>query len=674
MAECSSCGRVIDSGKSLCPQCQAKLKSEDTDKKLEPATDIDPSDDKLEVEDELIKVESSPYDDFIMDMTEDKQPAPDDEPFEKKNLADELDTEVRMTDDYSQNRSDDKKPDNKTAKQDKHVTKEAISLSEREQLLSSLQSKIPNIIKQKHMGPENSHEEHPAPKKPVPSKPKAKQSQPSQKKADQPPARPKSQPSSPAPAPERQGGSGKVYVKGSRAWFENNVKLRPGARLGYNGRNYTLLPKPFDRKPYIFAAAAMLVIIVLGTLVLPGMFSSGGPAKVVGVLVNSDTKTVVPNAQVIINELSRKVYSDENGMFIFDQVPEGDWSISASKMQFRTAALSFSHKTTPSLLTMRMDPSITTAEIEEAEQKAEEEKRKNKTPQRTYGNLKVVSNVPDARVIIDNKVMGNADKTYSRLYTGKHKLVVTKEGFKEYSGTFSVRKNKTTKVDVNLQEIDLAYDPSEISYSEYLSMADDLAEKGEWQEASGNYTLALAKNEDGTTYYKRAKAFMKLNRKSQARADLFKAASFFVVENDLSQAMACYNDVLDMEPENARALRNRGFVYLRRNDHKAALKDLERAKDIDDDSFESMIALGEAFYIMGNYKESLKYLKKARKKDENSARAFALSALASMARGKEKDARKYLFGFEQRAGVSELNEFNSYPEWKQLKKLAQEED
>jgi tetratricopeptide (TPR) repeat protein len=323
---------------------------------------------------------------------------------------------------------------------------------------------------------------------------------------------------------------------------------------------------------------------------------------------------------------------------------------------------------------MRLEPTITTAEIEEAQRKSEEEKKQKQKPQRSYGKLKVASNVPEAKVIIDNKVMGPANKTYSRLYAGKHKLVVMHEGFKEYSETININTNQTTEIDVKLEEIDLEYDPSEITYEEYLSKADDLASEGNWQEAAGNYTLALAKYEDGQTYYKRAQAFIKLSRNAQAKSDLFKAASFYVYENNLSQAMACYNDILDMDPENARALRNRGFVFLRKNDHKAALKDLERAKDIDDESFESSIALGEALYIMGNHKDALKYLKKARNKDKSNARAYALSALASMARGKDKDARKYYRGFEQRAGIADLNEFSSDPEWTKLKELVKQED
>ena len=229
-------------------------------------------------------------------------------------------------------------------------------------------------------------------------------------------------------------------------------------------------------------------------------------------MVNSETQAVVANAQITINDLGQNYYTDENGLFIVNQITPGDWSLSASKPQFRTAAIGFSiPKGQTRVVTVVMDPTVSSSRESDADKKKADAAKTEKKVD--FGKLKVNTNVAEARVIIDNKVMGESNKTYSRLYPGKHKLVVSKQGYQEYNGTITINKDKTTSVDINLEEIEVAYNPSEISYLEYLNKADDLSSKNKWQEALGNYTLALAKHEDGSIYEKRALAYRKLRSK-----------------------------------------------------------------------------------------------------------------------------------------------------------------
>ena len=123
-----------------------------------------------------------------------------------------------------------------------------------------------------------------------------------------------------------------------------------------------------------------------------------------------------------------------------------------------------------------------------------------------------------------------------------------------------------------------------------------------------------------------------------------------------------------------RALRERGFAYLRSGKFDTGITDLRKAVDINDDSFDNQIALGEALYLMGEYKESLKYLKKARKINDENARVYGLTALASLAKGSDKDARKYYKEFTERARAYDLAEFESDPDWQRLTHMVSQHD
>lgn len=716
MAQCSMCGKIIKPGEKLCNSCNgssnAGLKVEvDTmpeeklneiektkinktasdsnpkEESVDPGVPVEPdgvmpdegfngADKRLPLEEDLITVEHSPFDDFS--LSDEKKPADPDEPLEMSSIEDEIEPNESTYPDFND------LPEVKSKKTAENIKPsesgevstdrlyvmpdEMVSSKEREKLIDSLHSKIPNIMKQKQTDeiPEADEESE--------FQQSRKELAKIAKKPPEPEVEPKTQ-ILPTPTPRKNDSEKEstAYFKGTRIVLPPHVKFSNGEEINIHNHKYILKNKSADKKGMILLAILGAAVIMALALAVPRAIQPSSPGQLIGITLNSQTKAVIPDAQVILDEIGETVYSDENGIFRFENVKKGDWSVSASKPQYKTAAMGFSlGNGRVSVLTLSLDPSVP-AKIEDDKKNSQKEVVKE-VPIQNYGKLTVIANTPGAKVIVDSKMLGPGNKTYSNITSGKHKLVVMAEGYKEYSSTVEIKRNQNNTVDVDLEELDVKYKPSEITFEQYMSKADDMAAKGNWREAAGNYTLALAKREDPQIYYKRSTAYAQMGQNNQAQADMMKASRLFIRKGNLDRGIDCLNKILDNAPQNTEALRERGFARLRQANYDGAIDDLKQAVDINEDDYNNLATLGEAYYLIDKPKDALKYLKKARKLNESDARIYALCALASMARGDEKDAEKYYKGFELRAGPSDRNEFSNDPEWQKITAMISEKD
>jgi hypothetical protein len=550
------------------------------------------------------------------------------------------------------------------------IPDETVSSIERDELISNLQKKIPNIIKQKHGEPPP----EPAKKDPLESWEKQMEREILQQPKNEEP-----EPDILPPPSMNQESTidGIAQFSGSRIYLPSIMKIKTGDEIVVRGKRFRAKKKAFDWKRIYLGTVLGIIIVMAIAFVMSRPSVPVIPGKVVGLVLNAKTGEVIPKAQVVLDEQGKTLFTNAQGMFVIDNLEPGTWSISASKPQYKTAAISFAHASgATSILTLSMDPSIAVVEkVESANAEKEKEPPPVKeVPIPNYGQLTVIANIPQARVIVDNKVLGPGNTTYSNITAGKHRLVVMAQGYKEFSGTIEVERNKNNKFNVELEKIKTEYVPSEITFEEYLVKADAMTSKKDWQEAIGNYTLALAKYEDGETYYKRSRAYVQMGQQTHAINDLFKASSFYTSEGRLNRAIECLNEILDWRPEYTKAYRERGFAYLRLGDFEQAIEDLKEAIDINDDDFDNHMALGEAYYIIGEHGDALKYLRKARNINDSNARVFALSALASLAKGEKGDAGRYYKEFEERANAQDRAEFAGDPDWQTLSDMFSQKD
>jgi tetratricopeptide (TPR) repeat protein len=90
-------------------------------------------------------------------------------------------------------------------------------------------------------------------------------------------------------------------------------------------------------------------------------------------------------------------------------------------------------------------------------------------------------------------------------------------------------------------------------------------------------------------------------------------AETFVKESDLDLAARVLDSVVELAPDNAAALYQRGMVHFLQNDYQPAAADLRRALAIDPQHYKALNGLGVVLQALGDKKGALEALRKALK-------------------------------------------------------------
>ena len=460
---------------------------------------------------------------------------------------------------------------------------------------------------------------------------------------------------------------GIAYFKKNDIHLSGGIKFRNGEEITYKGKTFVLKQKARDFKSILLFGVLGLVIALLLASNFMKRTEVNPYAPLVGVVVDATTQRILPDVKVTLDGLGKSVMSNANGMFLFDMVPNGNYTIKGETPFFKTASLSFSHSgDSHSLFCLRMEEDVPT---QKAEQKKETKPKTTPAKIRKYGNIKFTTNVREAEIILDNKSYGSGNRTIKKVLEGKHKLVVRSDGYETYTGTIRVKRNRTASVDVELVKIEVEK-PREPTAAEYAAKGDSVILVGDYQSAIRNYTLALEKVKDGRTYYKRGQAYLKAGRPDNAKKDFMRAGNYLASSGQVNSAVEAYTVLLDLAPADMKALRARGNAYIQNGDYQLGLADFKTACDLDSKNYLNQLGYGNAYSAMGKHKDAIKAYKKAEKLTDDKAEVYALIALTSLARGKEKDARKYYKKFLKSATPDIEQKYASDPEWQRLKQVA----
>lgn len=79
---------------------------------------------------------------------------------------------------------------------------------------------------------------------------------------------------------------------------------------------------------------------------------------------------------------------------------------------------------------------------------------------------------------------------------------------------------------------------------------------------------------------------------------------------DSEQAIICYSSVIDLDPNNNRALIRRAKLYKQQKKYTEAIKDFKRVIEIDSDNYVAYSLLGLTYFKAGNYADAEKCYKK----------------------------------------------------------------
>jgi len=137
----------------------------------------------------------------------------------------------------------------------------------------------------------------------------------------------------------------------------------------------------------------------------------------------------------------------------------------------------------------------------------------------------------------------------------------------------------------------------------YNDRGNAYGKKGDYQQALADFDQVIKLSpEDADGYYNRGLTYKKLHKPSLAVVD--------------------YTTAISHNPKYAKAFNNRGGVYGEQGKFKLAVADFDRAIDIDPGDASSYFNRGLAFYSLGNYPQAIEDLQKAIDLDPRYRKAY----------------------------------------------------
>lgn len=559
----------------------------------------------------------------------------------------------------------------------------AVESEEKDKLIASLQSKIPSLANKDNDSPEPeiSHGQSLKPGSVIGSKPV---DEPSESGSTPKPSSGQEMQSAglhefeqeedltqtsnryTAPGDQIPRNRGTAHFRHSRVKLPKGVKIKSGDELTINGRPFVLRPGGRDLATVMLYGTLAVVLLLL--VVSQTVRRTGGPSEMpaIGVVTDQNSGRVLADVEVTITELGRSVTTNDAGIFVFDLLPPGSYTLTAKTPFYKTAGLTFDH-TGSVRSVVPVELSESTLSAADGSELKEAESTKEKKIQ--YGDLKVITNLDNSEIFIDNRSYGKGSRTIRNVYPGKHKLVIKADGYETYSKTVRVNENGLTTIDAQLAKIK-SDKPVEMSPEQYVAAGQSAFESGDFRKAVESYTLALLKEKNADWYYMRGQAYLKGNRPADAKKDFVQAGRIYMSDGKVTSSISAYTTALDLDPSNMMILRARGYAYIQNGVYDRALADFEQACEINDESYLNLVGRGDAYSAMGEYKDAIKYYKKAEEYTHDKASVYALIALANLARGDEGDARKYYEKFIEEATPEIEQKYAVDPEWQRLKQVA----
>ncbi len=460
-----------------------------------------------------------------------------------------------------------------------------------------------------------------------------------------------------------------VYLRGQKLTLPKNVNLRNGDEVTIQGQEYTVKPGTLDRRNLIIGAAAVAIVMIV--LIAQSFRTPVTPkATIFGVVTNSESSEVLAGVTISIPSLNLMTVTDEQGVFKFVGLADGRYDV---KMEGEL----YEERYFP-LIVQNGQSDIMYGSVTPILPKSRSTNIRSVQPQASvptevksdYGMLTVNCNVPEAQVFLDGKSAGKVAQVLKRIRPGNRSLEVRAEGYATFAQPVEIVEGESTELAITLQSLQ-PDQPTEYSAQDFFDQAEALAGEQKYTEAVGYYTLALAKdNTMVRAYLRRAEAHLAAGKKLNARADYRSAADLYLNSGQYSQAIVCYDKILEFQPNASDALTLRGWAKINSGSYDGGIGDLEQALLLSPEDVQAQIDLGKALYIVGRYKDSEKHLKRLKKAAEESPEIFGYLALTHLAQGDESDARKNYEQFRKRANSALVARMSTESGWQRLTALA----
>jgi tetratricopeptide (TPR) repeat protein len=484
---------------------------------------------------------------------------------------------------------------------------------------------------------------------------------------------------------------GVAYFKKNFIQIMGNPYLHVGDELIINEKHYLLKPKRISQNMAIgfFATILAIILFLVGSQFINPTVSGNG--EMVGLILNQEGRPYLEGARVTIPSLNKSTSTNSQGFFRFEMIPTGTYNLvydlgdnytgrgNITVTAGQTTLMTFSD------FALKVNPPTGRSETggtgvtETIPNRPTENNRakQSETRSRTqsgYATIELMANIADARLTIDDKIMGAGNNTYTRIKAGHHKIKVDKPGYSEYRTEIELASDQRVAITANLNPVSSSAQAS-ASAENYVTLGNLAMGSNDYKKAIIEYSKAIEQVPNfKDAYAKRAEAYGKSGENGKAVEDYVRLGEIYRVSGNNVKAVEAFSSALTFDTDSKIALVGRAGARLDKGDYSPALTDYQAALKMDEQFYPALFGSGICHFKLGNNKQADKYFKNAYKINQGDPFLFQYMMLNYLALDDVKKLRKTYAEYKAVANQTELAEFKSSSRFAPVIRLINEED
>ena len=480
----------------------------------------------------------------------------------------------------------------------------------------------------------------------------------------------------------------KILTRGVAHFKENVIKIAGGFKL-HSGDEIRIGDRVFElrhlepsKKPLYWGILA-LGIVILFFIFQFGFTGYKDTGKIVGVVIDRSSGVFLPNAEVQLLDLGKKVQSNDLGFFVLDVIPAGTYELQAQANGFnpvRENAVVLKKQITTTIVQLSSGEELASTNQPGYEGRTAKSGSESGTSGQSAiskpqpGSIKIESNVPEVQVYVDGRYLGTGNEVYSGISDGTHAVRLSKENYQDWTGRVTVKGNKVSGLKANLDRMEASRNATAPSREEsYFTLAQNEYNSGNYAGAVENYSKWLNQHSDNAeSYLGRGNSYLKLGDKTRATADLSNGAKLFETEGNFNKAVLCYTQILSLTPGDQNTLYNRALDYIKIGEYEKAVPDLKKVTDKNPKFFNGFMQLGSAQYYSEDYQGAVETYARARKLNPNDKQVYVRLAITYVALKDKSEAKRNYEKFKELTTLVDREKMKDSSEWVEVLKFLGE--